>query len=106
MDDSTSIDEEVWRYRRDKLTQQIDCMRNIVECLAASVDSINRFAYSLAKASGGYSEDEDDIYEELEHNSPNGPKRKNFNHIFKADILKNVDQCLECFQLAVTLLAR
>jgi hypothetical protein len=80
-------------------------MRNIVECLAASVDSINRFAYSLAKAAGGYSEDEDDIYEELERNSPNGPK-KNYNQIFKADILKNVDQCLECFQLAVTLLAR
>jgi hypothetical protein len=84
-------------------------MRNIVECLAASVDSISKFAMTLTNASvsGKYteSEEEDEIYDELDNNAGH-KKKSNFNQKFTQDVLKNIDQCLECFHLAVTLLAR
>lgn len=79
-------------------------MKNIEESLTSSLKTITHFADTLYQERDLLREDfeeEIDNYEEILKLS-----RMKFNEKFNSLILPCIDEVLECFQLAVTLLGR
>ena len=84
--------------------QQIDCMKNIEESLTASLKTITHFADLLYQERNLLKEEYEDAVDEYKNILQ--LSRTKFNDKFKSTIQPCIDEALECFQLAVTLLGR
>jgi hypothetical protein len=80
-------------------------MKNIEESLTSSLKTITHFADLLYKERNALKEQFEEE-EEQYNNDVLQLSRTKFNDKFKSTIQPCIDEALECFQLAVTLLGR